>query len=120
MAFPTSPTNGQTANVNGITYTFSSTDNAWTRVVGVLANVTAGNVITVNGIYWSNGAAYSSGSSGSGSGTAIGNNSIITNNQSITANATLGPGTNGFSIGPVNTAPGVTVTVTNGQRWVII
>lgn len=119
MAFPTSPTNGQTANVNGITYTYSSTDNAWTRVVGVLANITAANIMTVNGVFWSNGAAYSSGS-GSGSGTAIGNSSIITNNQSITANATLLPGTNGFSIGPVNTANGVTVTVSNGQRWVVI
>jgi len=118
MACPTSPTNGQTANVNGITYTFSSTDNSWTRVVGVLANVTAANLITVNGVFWSNGSPYSAG--GSGSGTAVGNSSIITNNQTISANATLNYGTNGFSVGPVNTANGVTVTVTNGQRWVII
>ena len=31
MAFPTSPTNGQTAVVNGITYTYDNTNNAWTR-----------------------------------------------------------------------------------------
>ena len=32
MAFPTSPTNGQTASVNGITYTYNSTNGTWTRV----------------------------------------------------------------------------------------
>lgn len=32
MAFPTSPSNGQTALINGINYTYNSTNNAWTRV----------------------------------------------------------------------------------------
>ena len=32
MAFPTSPTNGQTAVVNGISYTYNSTTNSWGRV----------------------------------------------------------------------------------------
>ena len=32
MSFPTSPTNGQTASVNGITYTYNSTNGTWTRV----------------------------------------------------------------------------------------
>ena len=32
MAFPTSPTNGLTAVVNGITYTYSSTYGTWTIV----------------------------------------------------------------------------------------
>jgi len=32
MAFPTSPTNGQQATVNGITYTYSTTYGTWTRV----------------------------------------------------------------------------------------
>jgi hypothetical protein len=31
MAFPVSPTNGQETTINGITYTFSSSNNAWTR-----------------------------------------------------------------------------------------
>jgi hypothetical protein len=31
MAFPVAPTNGQETTVNGITYTFSSSNNAWTR-----------------------------------------------------------------------------------------
>lgn len=31
MSFPTSPTNGQEATINGITYVYSSTNAAWTR-----------------------------------------------------------------------------------------
>lgn len=31
MAFPSSPTNGQIAVLNGITYTYTSTTNSWTR-----------------------------------------------------------------------------------------
>jgi hypothetical protein len=64
MAFPSSPTNGQTAVVNGITYTYSTTTTAWTRVTGgnisslsvsgpttlwgnltSTGNITAGNVL---------------------------------------------------------------------------
>ena len=51
---------------------------------------------------------------------AAGNSSIIINNVNITANATIAAGQNGFSVGPVNTANGVTVTVVSGQRWVVI
>jgi hypothetical protein len=36
MAFPTSPTNGQLATVNGIQYTYSSTTSSWTRVASTL------------------------------------------------------------------------------------
>lgn len=34
MSFPTSPTNGQTAVVNGITYEYASASGSWTRVLG--------------------------------------------------------------------------------------
>jgi hypothetical protein len=45
MSFPTSPQNGQTAVVSGVTYTYSTTTNAWTRAAGGIvvttANITA-------------------------------------------------------------------------------
>mgnify|MGYP000063686594 CR=1 FL=1 len=44
MSFPISPTNGQAAVLNGITYTFNSTDNAWVRVVGALTATTNLNI----------------------------------------------------------------------------
>jgi hypothetical protein len=54
MAFPTSPTNGQQANINGITYTYSNTLPAWTVStsvsntfvsISVSANVNSGNIL---------------------------------------------------------------------------
>ena len=54
--------------------------------------------------------------------TAIGggNQAIIVNQNVVTGNYTITTGTNGFSVGPVNTANGVVVTVTAGQSWVVI
>jgi len=78
---------------------------------------TNGQVLTSAGAnvspFWANA------SSGGGS-TGIGNSSILALNVNITANATVNAGVNGFSVGPVNTANGVVVTITSGQRWVII
>jgi hypothetical protein len=50
----------------------------------------------------------------------IGNSSILINNINVTANATIAANTNGFSIGPINTANGVSVTIASGSRWVVI
>lgn len=66
MAFPVSPTNGSTTTVNGIVYSYSTTDNAWTRLstspgnLTVTGNLTSsGNLITANiyfgNIAWANG-----------------------------------------------------------------
>jgi hypothetical protein len=41
MAFPTSPTNGQTTTINGITYIYNSTKNTWTIVSGSSTGITA-------------------------------------------------------------------------------
>jgi hypothetical protein len=49
-----------------------------------------------------------------------GNSSIILNNVNITSNATIAAGQNGFSVGPITTANGVSVTVASGQQWVVI
>jgi hypothetical protein len=38
MSFPLSPTNGQTAVLNGITYSYSSANALWTRVTGTVPN----------------------------------------------------------------------------------
>lgn len=47
MAFPTTPTNGQIATVNGITFSYASATNSWTRVSSALYNI-ANVVITSN------------------------------------------------------------------------
>jgi len=54
MAFPTSPVNGQQANINGITYTYSTSLTAWTVStsvsnsfvsISVTGNVNSGNLL---------------------------------------------------------------------------
>jgi hypothetical protein len=52
--------------------------------------------------------------------TAAGNSSIGIFNTNITANAIIATGTNGFSVGPVTTANGVTVTVGANATWVVL
>lgn len=54
--------------------------------------------------------------------TAIGgsNQAILINQTTATANYIIAAGTNGFSVGPITTANGVSITVTSGQRWVVI
>jgi hypothetical protein len=44
MAFPTNPTNGQTANVNGVSYTYSNTIPAWTVTTYQTGNIGGNNV----------------------------------------------------------------------------
>jgi hypothetical protein len=54
--------------------------------------------------------------------TAIGAGSqaILINQTTVTSNATIAAGQNGFSVGPVTTANGVTVTIASGQTWTVI
>ena len=54
--------------------------------------------------------------------TAIGggNQAILVNQSTATANYTLTANCNGFSVGPVTVANGVSITVGSGSRWVTI
>ena len=45
---------------------------------------------------------------------------IIVNQANATANYTIAAGTNGFSVGPITTANGISVTIASGSRWVVI
>jgi hypothetical protein len=118
--------NLNTANVSGIL----SVPNGGTGVANIAANSlvagnntgsivtispgSSGNVLTSNGTSWVSGAAPATGL------IAAGNSSIGIFNTEITANAAIASGTNGLSVGPVNIANGISVTIASGQRWVII
>jgi hypothetical protein len=45
---------------------------------------------------------------------------IVVNNNVISVNYTIAAGTNGFSVGPMTISSGYAVTVSSGQRWVVI
>jgi len=49
MAFPTSPSDGQTAVVNNITYVYSSASNAWTRTATGFVNLSVSSNIIAGG-----------------------------------------------------------------------
>lgn len=49
-----------------------------------------------------------------------GSSGIITNQATIYQNFTFPDGHNGFSVGPITVASGVSVTVPSGQRWLIV
>ena len=50
----------------------------------------------------------------------VATNGIVVNADSVAADYTIATGTNGFSVGPVTLASGVTVTVASGQQWVVV
>jgi len=60
------------------------------------------------------------GSNWGGIGGAQAGGAIVTNKTTATVNYTIASGENGLSVGPVTVASGVTVTVSTGQRWLVL
>jgi hypothetical protein len=50
----------------------------------------------------------------------VASNGILVNNTTVTSSYTIASGTNGFSVGPLTISSGVTVTISSGQRHIII
>jgi len=99
MAFPVSPTNGQQANINGITYTYSNVLTAWTVStsvsntfvsINVSANVNSGNVLN-SGIISSTGNVagnffIGNGSALTGIAASYGNANVVANLAALGSN----------------------------------
>jgi hypothetical protein len=110
MAFPQSPTNGQQANINGITYTYSSSLTAWTVStsvsntfvnINVSANVNSGNLLATG--------------LASVTGNIFGGN-VLVSGASFNANALP----NGGSINsPNNALMAGPITVNNGSLFTV-
>jgi hypothetical protein len=60
------------------------------------------------------------GSTASWATVATGGGAVALNSATISANYTIPTGSNGFTVGPVTVANGVSVSIANGQRWIII
>jgi len=45
---------------------------------------------------------------------------ILTNKDTATASYTIAAGENGLSVGPVTVSSGITITVSSGQRWLVL
>jgi len=55
-----------------------------------------------------------------GIGGAQAGGAIVTNKTNATVSYTIASGENGLSVGPVTVASGVTITVSSGQRWLVL
>lgn len=93
------PTAGAVAYGNGTAYAFTSVGNA-------------GEVLTSNGSSAPTWTASSSPAKASGA--------IIVNTTTVSENYTIPTGSNGHSVGPIEIASGYSVTVSAGQRWLIV
>jgi hypothetical protein len=96
---------------NGQVLTVAGGVPAWSNPVTGLPDQTgnAGKYLTTNGTdpSWVN------------TGAAAGG-SIYVNNDVISQDYTVASGQNGFSVGPMTVSSGYAVTVSSGQRWVIL
>jgi hypothetical protein len=50
----------------------------------------------------------------------VASNGIFVNNGTVSSSYTVATGNNGFTVGPVTVASGQSVTISSGQRWVVI
>lgn len=89
-----------------------------TNVYPVFAAATSGNISTV---YTSNAKYLYKPSTGELSVNApVAANGIFVNNATVGTSYTIASGYNGHSVGPVTLSSGVAVTVSSGQRWLIL
>jgi len=110
MAFPTNPTNGQTANVGGIVYVYNSSTTAWTVSTNFSGNAVV-NQLTANSVI----------SATSLGATAFTGDSIaITGNISGATLTLVGAATIGGNITSASIIPGANATHdlgTASSRW---
>jgi hypothetical protein len=107
MSFPTSPSNGQSAIVNGISYTYSSTYGTWTRnttTTALSGNITVGNIQVTGAYFWANGLVYSPGPVTQAYYQTIFNVPGVTTFVSSTTGANVASFTGDFSAGNLNLA----------------
>ena len=50
----------------------------------------------------------------------VASNGLVVNNATVSTSYTVATGTNAISVGPVTVASGQSVTVSSGQRWVVL
>ena len=97
------------------TYTSSGTTLSRTTVLsssnsGSLVNFSAGT----KDVFVTYPAEFTANAIGGGVG------AVLLNADTVTANGTISTGQNGLSVGPVTLASGVSITVSSGQRWLVL
>lgn len=87
-------------------------------VFPLYANATSGTALT---IYTSNAKLLYQPSTGEFQSSAItANNGLVLNSSTVSASYTVGAGYNAMSVGPISVNSGITITVSSGQRWIVL
>jgi hypothetical protein len=98
--------------------TISNDTSTSTNVYPLFSSATSGTITTA---YTSNAKFLYKPSTGDLSATAhVSSNGITINADAVASNYTIQTGNNGFSVGPLTINSGVTITISSGQRHVII
>ena len=104
------------ASVGGAAITNDTTTS--TNVYPIFASSTSGTALTV---YTSNAKYLYKPSTGElQAPELIANNGLVLNNATVSTSYTIATGNNAMSVGPITVATGQSVTVSSGQRWVIL
>lgn len=89
-----------------------------TNLYPTFAGVTSGNVST---LFTGNAKLLYKPSTGELQSSAlVASNGIVVNSKTVSSNYTIATGNNASSAGPVTVADGVSVTVSDGSRWVVV
>ena len=106
----------QALPATGVTISDDTTTNA-TRYP-LFANQTSGNLSTE--YTSSTKLKYNPSTGEQSSPIQVASNGIFVNNTTVATSYTIGSGTNGHSVGPMVIASGQSVTVSSGQRWLVL
>jgi hypothetical protein len=88
------------------------------NVYPLFANATSGTATT---LYTGNAKLLYKPSTGELQASAVvASNGIVLNGTTVSASYTIASGNNGFSVGPITVASGQAVTVSSGQRWLVL
>lgn len=113
----TDGTNTSWATVNAGA-SLSNDTSTTSNLFPLFANATSG---TPTVIYTSNAKLLYKPSTGELQSSAlVASNGIMVNSTTVSSSYTIASGQNGMSIGPVTVNSGVTVTVSSGQRWLVL
>jgi hypothetical protein len=97
------------------TYTSSGTTLSRTTV---LSSSNSGSLVSFSAgtkdVFVTYPASFTSNAVGGGVG------AVMLNADTVTVNGTISTGQNGLSVGPVTLASGVAITVSSGQRWLVL
>ena len=89
-----------------------------TNVFPLFANATSGSAST---LFTSNAKLLYKPSTGEFQASElVASNGIFVNNTTVSASYTVASGNNAFSVGPVTVASGQSVTISSGQRWLVL